>query len=417
MAMRMALTLSTTAGAPSAGVLRRALSGSGRRVVGGGVNNTGNNGAAPHRRRGFRATSAETAAATTSTSASASAERLTITTPDDWHLHVRDDAKIASVVPFTARTFGRALIMPNLVPPVRTTEDAARYRDQILAAVPEGVAFEPQMTLYLTDNTSPEEIAKAAASGFVRGCKLYPAGATTNSDAGVTDVKKCMPALEAMAALGLVLEVHGEVTHGSVDMFDREKVFLEEVLGGLVSAVPGLKIVMEHITTEDAVEFCKAQGSNVAATITPQHVLLNRNAMLVGGIRPHLYCLPILKRESHRAAVIAAATSGSPKFFLGTDSAPHPRGAKESACGCAGVFSAHAALPFYAMAFEKEGKLDRLEAFASHNGADFYGVPRNEGTVTLERTPWKVPAEYEFGGDVVVPFFAGEEIPWRVAEA
>ena len=348
--------------------------------------------------------------------ASTAAERLTITTPDDWHLHVRDNEKIQSVVPFTARTFGRALIMPNLVPPVRTTEDASKYRDQILDAVPEGVAFEPQMTLYLTDNTTPEEIAKAAASGFVRGCKLYPAGATTNSDAGVTDVAKCMPALEAMAELGLVLEVHGEVTHGSVDMFDREKVFLEEVLGGLVTAVPGLKIVMEHITTEDAVEFCKAQGDNVAATITPQHILLNRNAMLVGGIRPHLYCLPILKRESHRAAVVAAATSGNPKFFLGTDSAPHPRGAKESACGCAGVFSAHAALPFYAMAFEKEGKLKNLETFASHAGADFYGVPRNAGTVTLEKSPWTVPSEYEFGGDVVVPFFAGEEIPWKVVE-
>ena len=346
--------------------------------------------------------------------AASSPDELTITRPDDWHLHVRDNAKIASVVPFTARTFGRALIMPNLVPPVRTTEDASAYRDQILAAVPEGVAFEPQMTLYLTDNTTPEEIAKAAASGFVRGCKLYPAGATTNSDAGVTDVAKCMPALEAMAEHGLVLEVHGEVTHGSVDMFDRERFFLDEVLSGLVDKVPGLKIVMEHITTEDAVEFCKAQGDNVAATITPQHILLNRNAMLVGGIRPHLYCLPILKRESHRAAVTAAATSGSPKFFLGTDSAPHPKGAKESACGCAGVFSAHAALPFYAMAFEKEGKLENLEAFASHNGADFYGVKRNEDKVTLRREAWTCPEEYEFGGDVVVPFYAGQEIPWKV---
>lgn len=349
-----------------------------------------------------------------SVSASSGVDALTITTPDDWHLHVRDDAKIASVVPFTARSFARALIMPNLVPPVRTTADASAYRDQILAAVPPGVSFEPQMTLYLTDNTTPEEIARAHASGFVRGCKLYPAGATTNSDAGVTDVAKCMPALEKMAELGLVLEVHGEVTHASVDMFDREKLFLERVLQGIVDAVPELKIVMEHITTEDAVAFCEAQGANVAATITPQHLLLNRNAMLVGGIRPHLYCLPILKRESHRAAVAKAAVSGSPKFFLGTDSAPHPRGAKESACGCAGVFSAHAALAFYAMAFEREGALDKLEGFASHHGADFYGVPRNEGKTTLERVSWTVPETYEFAGDVVVPFYAGEEIPWSV---
>lgn len=351
---------------------------------------------------------------TLSVSASSGVDALTITTPDDWHLHVRDDAKIASVVPFTARSFARALIMPNLVPPVRTTADASAYRDQILAAVPPGVSFEPQMTLYLTDNTTPEEIARAHASGFVRGCKLYPAGATTNSDAGVTDVAKCMPALEKMAELGLVLEVHGEVTHASVDMFDREKLFLERVLQGVVDAVPELKIVMEHITTEDAVAFCEAQGANVSATITPQHLLLNRNAMLVGGIRPHLYCLPILKRESHRAAVAKAAVSGSPKFFLGTDSAPHPRGAKESACGCAGVFSAHAALAFYAMAFEREGALDKLEGFASHHGADFYGVPRNEGKTTLERVSWTVPETYEFGGDVVVPFYAGEEIPWSV---
>ena len=350
---------------------------------------------------------------TLSVSASSGVDALTITTPDDWHLHVRDDAKIASVVPFTARSFARALIMPNLVPPVRTTADASAYRDQILAAVPPGVSFEPQMTLYLTDNTTPEEIARAHASGFVRGCKLYPAGATTNSDAGVTDVAKCMPALEKMAELGLVLEVHGEVTHASVDMFDREKLFLERVLQGVVDAVPELKIVMEHITTEDAVAFCEAQGANVAATITPQHILLNLNAMLVGGIRPHLYCLPILKRESHRAAVAKAAVSGSPKFFLGTDSAPHPRGARERV-RVRGVFSAHAALAFYAMAFEREGALDKLEGFASHHGADFYGVPRNEGKTTLERVSWTVPETYEFGGDVVVPFYAGEEIPWSV---
>ena len=352
--------------------------------------------------------------------AAASADELTITTPDDWHLHVRDAAKISSVVPFTARVFGRALIMPNLVPPVRTVTDAAAYRDQILAAVPEGVTFEPQMTLYLTDNTSAADIEAAANAGFVRGCKLYPAGATTNSDFGVTDVKKIGKALEAMAACGLVLEVHGEVTHASVDTFDRERVFLDEVLTGIVKgphAAKGLKIVMEHITTKEAVEFCLAQDENVAATITPQHILYNRNAMLVGGIRPHLYCLPILKREKHREAVAAAAMSGDPKFFLGTDSAPHPKGAKESACGCAGVFSAHAALPFYASAFEKEGALDKLEGFASFHGADFYGVPRNAGTVTLVKEPWAVPETYAFGDDVVVPFFAGENVDWRVKEA
>ena len=352
--------------------------------------------------------------------AAASADELTITTPDDWHLHVRDASKIASVVPFTARAFGRALIMPNLVPPVRTVQDAAAYRAQILAAVPEGVAFEPQMTLYLTDNTSAADIEAAAASGFVRGCKLYPAGATTNSDFGVTDVSKITGALEAMAACGLVLEVHGEVTHASVDVFDRERVFLDETLRGLCEgprAVKGLKIVMEHITTGEAVAFCESQGENVAATITPQHILYNRNAMLVGGIRPHLYCLPILKREKHREAVARAAMSGNPKFFLGTDSAPHPRGAKESACGCAGVFSAHAALPFYASAFEKEGKLDKLEGFASFHGADFYGVARNAGTTTLRKAPWTVPETYEFGGDVVVPFFAGETVDWKVVGA
>ena len=352
--------------------------------------------------------------------AAASADELTITTPDDWHLHVRDASKLASVVPFTARVFGRALIMPNLVPPVRTVQDAAEYRDQILEAVPEGVAFEPQMTLYLTDNTSAADIEAAAASGFVRGCKLYPAGATTNSDFGVTDVSNIGKALEAMAACGLVLEVHGEVTHASVDTFDRERVFLDEVLRGLVTgprAAKGLKVVMEHITTQEAVEFCESQDENVAATITPQHILFNRNAMLVGGIRPHLFCLPILKREKHREAVANAAMSGNPKFFLGTDSAPHPRGAKESACGCAGVFSAHAALPFYASAFEKEGELEKLEGFASFHGADFYGVARNAGTTTLRKAPWTVPETYEFGGDVVVPFFAGETVDWQVVGA
>ena len=329
-----------------------------------------------------------------SVSASSGVDALTITTPDDWHLHVRDDAKIASVVPFTARSFARALIMPNLVPPVRTTADASAYRDQILAAVPPGVSFEPQMTLYLTDNTTPEEIARAHASGFVRGCKLYPAGATTNSDAGVTDVAKCMPALEKMAELGLVLEVHGEVTHASVDMFDREKLFLERVLQGVVDAVPELKIVMEHITTEDAVAFCEAQGANVAATITPQHLLLNRNAMLVGGIRPHLYCLPILKRESHRAAVTAADVRFA-QIFLGTDSAPTRR-APESACGCAGVF-ARTPRSRSRHGVRKGGEAREPGGVREPQRADFYGV-RNEEKVTLKRERGRARRSTSSGG-------------------
>jgi len=345
-----------------------------------------------------------------------SIETLTMTKPDDWHLHVRDGAKIASVVPHTAKTFDRALIMPNLQPPVRTAEEADTYRKLILdAAKTTNAEFEPHMTLYLTDETSERTVEDAAKSGFVRGFKLYPAGATTNSSFGVTDVKKVMPALRKMAELGLVLQVHGEVTHQSVDIFDREARYIEEVLKPLLEEVKDLRVVMEHITTKNAADFVSnfPESGRLAATITPQHVLLNRNALFKGGMRPHVYCLPILKREEHREAVLNAAVGPkSERFFLGTDSAPHPKGAKESACGCAGVFSAHAALSFYAMAFDSVGKLDKLEAFASHNGADFYRMPRNSGTITLKREEWEVPETYEFGGDVVVPFFAGEKIPW-----
>jgi len=343
------------------------------------------------------------------------ASSLTLTRPDDWHLHVRDASKLGDVVPFTSATFKRALIMPNLTPPVRTAEEAGKYRDLIAAAAPASDGFEPHMTLYLTDNTTVEQVEAAHASGFVRGYKLYPAGATTNSEYGVTDVAKAQKAIEKIAELGMVLQVHGEVTHANVDVFDREAKFIKEVLIPLLDRAPELRVVMEHITTRDAAEFVAAAPENIAATVTPQHMLFNRNALFKGGIRPHFYCLPILKREEHREAVLAAASSGNKKFFLGTDSAPHPKGAKEAACGCAGIFSAHAALPFYAMAFESVGALDKLEGFASHNGADFYRLPRNTETVTLEKKAWKVPDEYKFGDSVVVPFYAGEEVPWTVA--
>ena len=346
--------------------------------------------------------------------ASASASTLTLTRPDDWHLHVRDASKVPDVVPFTSKTFKRALVMPNLTPPVRTAEEAGKYRELISAAAPASDGFEPHMTLYLTDNTTPEQVEAAHASGFVRGYKLYPAGATTNSEFGVTDVAKASAALARMAELGLTLQVHGEVTHADVDVFDREAKFIQDVLTPLLDRSPDLRVVMEHITTRDAAEFVAAAPDNVAATVTPQHVLFNRNALFKGGLRPHFFCLPILKREEHREAVLAAASSGSKKFFLGTDSAPHPKGAKEAACGCAGIFSAHAALPLYAMAFESVNALDKLEAFASHNGADFYRLPRNTETVTLEKKAWKVPEEYKFGDATVVPFYAGEEIPWSV---
>jgi dihydroorotase len=331
---------------------------------------------------------------------------------------VRDGAQLAAVVPFTARQFGRALVMPNLQPPMTTTDALAAYRARILAAVPAGLAFEPQMTLYLTDGTSPDEIRKAQASGFVVGAKLYPAGATTHSDAGVTAIDKVWPALEAMAEHGLVLQVHGEVTASDIDVFDREQVFIDRVLSRVVERVPHLKVVFEHITTRIAVEFVLGARQGVAATITPQHLLLNRNALFAGGIRPHHYCLPVLKRERDREALVAAATSDDPRFFLGTDSAPHARHTKETACGCAGIFSAHAAIELYAEAFEGAGRLDRLEAFASERGADFYGVARNAGTLTLSKESWSVPDSYSFGpaNERLVPFRAGATLAWRMLD-
>jgi dihydroorotase len=344
---------------------------------------------------------------------------LTLRRPDDWHLHLRDGAQMAAVLPFTARQFGRALVMPNLKPPMTTAAALGDYRARILAALPAGMGFEPMMTLYLTDGTSAEEIRKARASGFVVGAKLYPAGATTHSDAGVTSIDKVWPALEAMAEAGLVLQVHGEVTEPQVDVFDREQAFIDRVLSRIVDRVPQLKVVFEHITTRTAAQFVRAARKGVAATITPQHLLLNRNAIFEGGIRPHHYCLPILKREQDREALVEAATSDDARFFLGTDSAPHARHTKETACGCAGIFSAHAAIELYAEAFEAAGQLPRLEAFASERGADFYGVARNTGTITLHRTPWTVPGSYAFGASELslVPFRAGTTIAWRLADA
>ncbi|MGL6070346.1 dihydroorotase [Craterilacuibacter sp.] len=340
---------------------------------------------------------------------------LTLIRPDDWHLHVRDGEGLAAVLPDTCRQMGRAIIMPNLKPPVTTVELAASYRARILAARPAGSNFEPLMTLYLTDNTSPDEIRKARACGFVHGVKLYPAGATTNSDAGVSSLEKAMPALEAMAEVGLPLLVHGEVTDPAIDIFDREAVFIDQVLAPLLVRLPGLKVVMEHITTQQAAEFVAGAPANVAATITAHHLLMNRNALFVGGIRPHHYCLPVLKRETHRLALVTAATSGSAKFFLGTDSAPHARHAKESACGCAGMYTAHAAIELYAEAFEAAGALDKLEAFASLNGPAFYGLPVNGDSITLVKEDWVVPALLAYGDDTLVPLRAGETIGWKMA--
>ncbi len=340
--------------------------------------------------------------------------RLTLSRPDDFHLHLRDADALPVVVPHSAERFGRAIIMPNLKPPVTTTGQAMAYRQRIMASVPAGWDFTPLMALYLTDNTRPETIAEAMQSGGIHAVKLYPAGATTNSDSGVTNISKAEAALAAMAEAGLPLLMHGEVTDPAVDIFDRERVFIEQVLAPLLERHTDLKVVMEHITTREAVEFVKGAGPNVAATITPHHLLMNRNALLVGGIRPHHYCLPVLKRESHREALLEAATSGNPKFFLGTDSAPHPKGAKETACGCAGIYSAHAALELYAEAFEQAGALDRLEPFAAHHGADFYGLPRNSGSVTLEKAEWQVPDSYAFGEDRPVPLRAGETMTWRL---
>jgi len=342
------------------------------------------------------------------------ASTLTIVRPDDWHLHLRDGEAMRSVVAATARVFGRAVVMPNLKPPVTTVAAAAEYRERIAAALPAGSRFAPLMTLYLTDHTSPAQIAAARASGFVIGVKYYPAGATTHSESGVTDLARVWPVLEAMQKQSLPLLLHGEVTDAGVDIFDRERVFVETSLSRIVRDFPTLRIVLEHITTREAAQFVADAPAHVGATITPQHLLWSRNAMLAGFMRPHLYCMPILKRESHRQAIVAAAITGNPKFFLGTDSAPHAKGAKEAACGCAGCFSAPAALELYAEAFEDADALGHLEAFASFHGADFYGLPRNVDTVELRREAWRVPGKYAFGEHDVVPLRAGEELRWRV---
>jgi len=338
---------------------------------------------------------------------------LTLTRPDDWHLHVRDGDAMHTVVPHTAAQFGRAIIMPNLRPPVTTADQAVAYKARILAAVPAGMDFEPLMTLYLTDNLPPEEIVRAKAAGVVA-AKLYPAGATTNSDAGVTDIRKIYPVLEAMQRDGMLLLVHGEVTSPDIDLFDREAVFIEQQLIPLRRDFPGLKIVMEHITTQEAAQFVAQADGMLAATITVHHLLYNRNAIFTGGIRPHYYCLPVLKRETHRLALVQAATSGSPKFFLGTDSAPHAAHLKEHATGCAGCYTAHAAMEMYAEAFDNAGALDKLEGFASFFGADFYGLPRNRGTLTLQRESWTPPESFAFGQAALKPLRAGEALPWRV---
>ena len=340
-------------------------------------------------------------------------DSITITRPDDWHLHVRDGEALYTVVPHTAAQFGRAIIMPNLKPPVTTAEQAQAYRERILAAVPEGVAFEPLMTLYLTDNIPAEEIVRAKAAGVVA-LKLYPAGATTNSDAGVTDMRKTYATLEAMQRQGLLLLVHGEVTGSEVDLFDREAAFIEQQLIPLRRDFPELKIVFEHITTREAAQYVTESDRFVGATITPQHLLFNRNAIFTGGIRPHYYCLPVLKRETHRLALVEAATSGNAKFFLGTDSAPHAAHLKEHATGCAGCYSAHAAIEMYAEAFDNAGALDKLEAFASFNGPDFYNLPRNTDTITLRRESWTPPESFAFGEAQLKPLRSGEPLPWKL---
>ena len=340
--------------------------------------------------------------------------RLTLTRPDDWHIHLRDGVALNNTVADVARYFGRAICMPNLVPPVKTTEDALAYYQRIKAATPSNSSFDPLMVLYLTDHTDAADIAVAKASGKVKAVKLYPAGATTNSHAGVTSLEKVYSVLEQLAEHGMLLLVHGEVTHADIDIFDREKVFIDTILIPLTQRFPTLKIVLEHITTADAVQFVQQAGDNIGATITAHHLLFNRNHMLVGGIRPHYYCLPILKRQTHQQALLTAATSGSSKFFLGTDSAPHAIHAKEAACGCAGSYTAHAAIELYAEAFEQMNALDKLEGFASFYGADFYGLPRNTDTITLVKEEWQVPDNYAFGQSVVVPIRAGDKIAWRV---
>ena len=338
---------------------------------------------------------------------------ITLARPDDWHLHLRDGAVLKDVLPHTAQQFARAIVMPNLKPPVTTVALAKAYRERILAALPDKVQFEPLMTLYLTDNTSPDEIKRAADSGFIHGVKLYPAGATTNSDAGVTNLAHCMSTLEAMQELGLPLLLHGEVTHNDIDVFDRESVFIETILIPLRKKLPSLKMVFEHITTSQAVDYVRDAEGPIAATITAHHLLYNRNAIFKGGIRPHYYCLPVLKRESHRQALLRAASSGNPKFFLGTDSAPHAKDLKEHACGCAGCYTALHAMELYAQAFEEIGALDKLEGFASFYGPDFYQLPRNQTTVKMERTSWHIPDELHVAGSKVVPLDAGQVLHWK----
>lgn len=346
-------------------------------------------------------------------------DSLTIARPDDWHLHLRDGAAMADVLPYTAQQFARAIVMPNLKPPVTTTAAAQAYRERIVAALPAGLRFEPLMTLYLTDNTPAEEIRRAKASGVVHGVKLYPAGATTHSDSGVTSLARCTAALAEMEKVDLPLLIHGEVTHRQVDVFDRERFFIDEQLIPLRRDFPALRVVFEHITTREAADYVAAAAGRIGATITAHHLLYNRTRLFADaegrtGMRPHFYCLPVLKRETHRQALLAAATGGNPRFFLGTDSAPHPKGEKESACGCAGCFTAASALEMYAMAFEEAGALARLEGFASHHGPDFYGLPHNPDRVTLQRRQWRLPAEMKFGSATLVPLAAGEALPWKL---
>lgn len=342
---------------------------------------------------------------------------ITIIRPDDWHLHLRDGEQLSFVLPHTAKQFARAIIMPNLKPPIVTTDMALSYRARILAALPEPLhgAFDPLMTLYLTDNTVPSEIIRATESKAIQGVKLYPAGATTNSDAGVTNITKCYATLEAMEQNNLPLLVHGEVTDTNVDVFDREKIFIDRMLAPLTRRFPNLRIIFEHITTNDAVMFVKEASKFISATITAHHLLLNRNAIFQGGIRPHHFCLPVLKREIHRQALLNAATSGNPKFFLGTDSAPHSQSNKENSCGCAGIYTAHAAIELYATAFEQAGALDKLEAFASFYGADFYQLPRNTSHITLKKEYWTVPEQFEFTNEKLIPLYAGENLTWKMS--
>lgn len=341
--------------------------------------------------------------------------RVTMTRSDDWHLHIRDGEGMHAVLPYTVRQFERAIIMPNLKPPVTTVKDAEAYRKRIFTALTYRHRFTPLLTLYLTDETSPEEILRANANGFIPAVKYYPANATTNSQAGVTDIRKCYPTLSKMEETGMILSVHGEVTDPAVDIFDREKVFIDRVLSDLVRDFPGLKIILEHVTTQEGVDFVKETGTNIAATITAHHLLMSRNNLFQGGLRPHNYCLPVAKREKHREALVQAAISGNPKFFLGTDSAPHAKNTKENTCGCAGCFTAHAALELYAEAFEQANALEMFEGFASFYGADFYGLPRNQGTITLVKEEWTPREELFFGeGQVVIPFRAGETLQWKL---